>query len=136
MGLTVKTEQVRVTLKTKQYLKLFRERGQKAFFAASAEMARAAERNAKNQGIYDPQSKHAAGLTTFPAIHHAESFRPFAKVKDDGIRAGFASTSGRAWWNETGTIKMAARPHIKPAFDQNRGLVLDLLEGMMDQGEI
>lgn len=135
MGLVQKGEAVRLNLKTRLFMERFRDKARKRIFRVAADMARASQEYALGHLIYDPFSKHVAKLTAFPAVHHAESFKPFSKYSEKGFYAGFMSTSGRAWWLETGTVRMGARPHMKPAFDLYREDVVGCLENLME-GEV
>lgn len=125
--------QIKLTIKAEAYIALFRERAQKSFFRSCADMSRDAEELGRSQGLYDPNSRHARGLTNFPTVHHVESFRPFSKIDDaGGVKAGFVSTSGRGYWLENGTKNAVARPHMWPAFEARKDQVLKGLEGIMN----
>ena len=50
-------------------------------------------------------------------------------VDDSKSEAALYSTSGYGGFGETGTVKMAARPYMKPALDKNIGKLGDAIKG-------
>jgi hypothetical protein len=94
---------------------------------ALEDIAKEVAKEANKRAPKDPKSRHARGLTAYPARHHKGSIKS-KKVKKDGVVVGglVRSHSGRGYWIEMGTDaaskhhKTKARPHIMPAFESMR----------------
>jgi hypothetical protein len=50
-----------------------------------------------------------------------------------GVKAKLATHSGYGGWLETGTVKMAARPYIFPAFEEHIGELPDAVKERLEE---
>jgi HK97 gp10 family phage protein len=66
-------------------------------------------------------------------VHNADSLSTMTKSRGSKIYAYMRSNSGHGGYLEKGTSKMAARPYMKPAFDQSVPAAETILRTRMEQ---
>lgn len=89
------------------------------------------EADAKSLATYDPQSRHASGDSSFPHIHNRDSIKAFQKWKNNKLKCGLVTTSGRGAWIELGSGFGGPHPYLKPALDKNSSRFMSKLKDVV-----
>ena len=89
-------------------------------------------RNAKAVGFWETGHNArslASEVSGMGTVQQGADAIPEKIVDDSRLEAALYSTSGYGGFGETGTVKMAARPYMKPALDKNIGGLGNAIKG-------
>ena len=113
---------VELDLKTDELTKAVKEAARLAMRDTVREVHNQSIKNAKSVGFWKT-GHNARSLTGevsgMGMVADGGEGSPERIVDDSKIDGAVYSTSGYGGYGETGTVKMAARPYMKPAMDRN-----------------
>jgi len=114
--------QVIASLKTKQANQAIHQATKLAMRDTIVAIHGDSVKNAKAVGFWETGHNArsiASEVSGMGVVKQGEDAAPERVVDDKKIEGAVYSTSGYGGFGETGTVKMAARPYMKPALDKN-----------------